>query len=64
MDQVDVLLCKNQALCCKLNLLILVHSPILQHYTLDGIAIDSVASMRDLGVIIDSDLKFHSGVSL
>ena len=32
-------------------------------YTLDGVAIDSVASMRDLGVIIDSDLKFHSHVN-
>ena len=32
-------------------------------YTLDGVAIDCVASMRDLGVIIDSDLKFHSHVN-
>ena len=32
-------------------------------YTLDGVAIDSVVSMRDLGVIIDSDLKFHSHVN-
>ena len=29
-------------------------------YTLDVITIDSVVNMRDLGVIIDSELKFHS----
>ena len=29
-------------------------------YTLDGTTIDSVVNMRDLGVIIDSELKFHS----
>ena len=28
-------------------------------YTLDGTTIDSVVNMRDLGVIIDSELKFH-----
>ena len=32
-------------------------------YTLDGIGIDSVEHIRDLGVIIDSDLKFHYHVN-
>ena len=49
----------------NVNIYELVQGLILQHiqYTLDGVTIDSVVRMRDLGVIIDSDLKFHSHVS-
>ena len=32
-------------------------------YTLDGVVIDFADSMKDLGVIIDSDLKFHSHIN-
>ena len=43
---------------CKL-ICELVHSPILLHILFN----DSVDSMRDLGVIINGDLKFHSHVN-
>ena len=41
-----------------------VHGPIQHHqYTFDGFVIDSVDNMSNLGVIIDSDVKFHSHVN-
>ena len=33
-------------------------------HTLDGIVIDPVVKMRDLGVTIDCDMKFHFMLSV
>ena len=38
----------------NISICVLVH-----HLILDGTTIDFAANMRDFGVIIDSDLKFH-----
>ena len=35
-------------------------STLPQFYTLNSISLDRVCDMRDLGIIVDGQLKFHS----
>ena len=44
----------------KCKILRIGKSTLPQFYTLNGISLDRVCDMRDLGIIVDGQLKFHS----